>query len=366
MATKPRSVPRRVASTLIRAARLTKALAEAKRFYRSYVSKTAFAHTVERTATTEGSAGVAIVALFPRGPLLESVTRLISTLVAEHYLVIAVVNKTHQSPEWLAALAKLNITLLSRPNVGRDFGAYKVGYLFAEEHGLLTNAVNLIFANDSVYYGPRSQDHLVELLNGEHPWTAMFVNHQHHTHAQSFFLRFGNELFSLPAFRQFWRSYYPSEAREHTIDKGEVKLSATLIGLGYAPYGFVSVDRILSHPLFGDFTESEKHAIRRFSGQAGLTQPSLARSEIEALMRAQSHNSNLTHAWGGLSSRVLGTPLKLDLSPSWVTQEGLYETLIALGCSVEEATIALAFILKPPGKRLLQATPVVAVQAPHK
>ena len=29
-------------------------LAEAKRFYRSYVSKTAFAHTVERTATTEG------------------------------------------------------------------------------------------------------------------------------------------------------------------------------------------------------------------------------------------------------------------------------------------------------------------------
>jgi hypothetical protein len=104
VATKPRSVPRRVASTLIRAARLTKALAEAKRFYRSYVSKTAFAHTVERTATTEGSAGVAIVALFPRGPLLESVTRLISTLVAEQYLVIAVVNKTHQSPEWLAAL----------------------------------------------------------------------------------------------------------------------------------------------------------------------------------------------------------------------------------------------------------------------
>lgn len=366
MATKPRSVPRRVASTLIRAARLTKALAEAKRFYRSYVSKTAFAHTVERTATTEGSAGVAIVALFPRGPLLESVTRLINTLVAEQYLVIAVVNKTHQSPEWLAALAKLNITLLSRPNVGRDFGAYKVGYLFAEEHRLLTNAANLIFANDSVYYGPRSQDHLVELLNEEHPWTAMFVNHQHHTHAQSFFLRFGNELFSLPAFRQFWRSYYPSEAREHTIDKGEIKLSVTLIELGYAPHGFVSVDRILSHPLFGDFTENEKHAIRRFSGQAGLTQPSLGRREIEALMRAQVYNANPTHAWGSLSSRVLGTPLKLDLSPSWVTQEGLYETLIALGCSIEEATTALTFILKPLGKRLLQATPVVAVPAPHK
>jgi hypothetical protein len=83
-------------------------------------------------------------------------------------------------------------------------------------------------------------------------------------------------------------------------------------------------------------------------------------------MRAQFYNANGTHAWGSLSSRVLGTPLKLDLSPSWVTQEGLYETLIALGCSIEEATTALTFILKPPGKRLLQATPVVAVPAPHK
>ncbi len=360
MATKPRSVPRRAARALIRAARLTKALAEAKRFYRSYVSKTAFAHTVERTATTEASAGVAIVALFPRGPLLESVTRLISTLVAEQYLVIAVVNKSRQSPEWLAALAKLNITLLSRPNVGRDFGAYKVGYLFAEEHGLLTSAANLIFANDSVYYGPRSQDHLAELLKEEHPWTAMFVNHQHHTHAQSFFLRFSNELFSLPAFRTFWRTYYPSEAREHSIHKGEIKLSATLIELGHAPHAFVSVDRILSHPLFGDFKEGERHAIRRFSGQAGLTQLSLERREIEALMRAQFYNANGTHAHGLLASRVLGTPLKLDLSPAWVTQEGLYETLIALGCSAEEATTALAFILKSPGKRLAATTPTAA------
>jgi hypothetical protein len=93
---------------------------------------------------------------------------------------------------------------------------------------------------------------------------------------------------------------------------------------------------------------------------------SLERREIEALMRAQCYNANATHAHGTLASRVLGTPLKLDLSPTWVTQEALYETLIALGCSIEEATTALAFILKPPGKRLLQATPVVAVQAPHE
>lgn len=366
MAAKSHSLLRWAARTFIRGALLTKALAETKRFYRSYVSKTAISYVVERTVTVKGSAGVAIVALYPRGPLLASVTRLISTLVDEKYLVIAVVNKSRLSPEWITALAATNITLLSRPNVGRDFGAYKVGYLFAEEHGLLTNAANLIFANDSVYYGPRSQDHLVELLKEEHPWTAMFVNHERHTHAQSFFVRFSNELFSLPAFRQFWRSYYPSEAREHTINKGEVKLSATLIKLGHTPHGFVSVDRILSHPLFGDFTENEKNTIRKFSGQVGRTQVLLERSEIEELMRAQFYNVNRTHAHGLLASRVLGTPLKLDLSPEWTTQEALYKTLIALGCSIEEATTALAFILKPSGKRLAQATPVVAAQAPNE
>jgi hypothetical protein len=83
-------------------------------------------------------------------------------------------------------------------------------------------------------------------------------------------------------------------------------------------------------------------------------------------MRAQVYNANGTHAYGTLASRVLGTPLKLDLSPTWVTQEAIYETLIALGCSIEEATTALTFILKPPGKRLPQATPVVAVQAPRE
>ena len=133
------TLPRKTKRLVLRTARLTKAklLGEAKRFYRTYVSKTAIKHTVERTATAEGANGVAIVALYPRGPLLASVTRLISTLVDEKYLVIAVVNKSRLSPEWITALAAMNITLLSRPNVGRDFGAYKVGYLFAETHGLL-------------------------------------------------------------------------------------------------------------------------------------------------------------------------------------------------------------------------------------
>ena len=367
MAVKIPLIALRAVRPFIRAARHTKA--EVKRFYHFYVSKTALSYTVERTATVEGSAGVAIVVLYPRGPLLKSVTRLISTLVAEQYLVIAVVNKSSQSPEWLAALTQLNITLLSRPNVGRDFGAYRVGYLFAERQGLLINARHLIFANDSVYYGPRSQAHIVELLKDEHPWTAMFVNHEFHTHAQSFFLRLSRELFSLPAFHQFWRDYYPSEARKHNIHEGELKLSLTLTALGHSPHVFINADRILSSSLFGDFTEYEKHTILRSLSAAEASQVSIERQAerqaIEALMRAQYLTANITHAQGTLAARVLGAPLKLDLGPG-STPEVLHETLVALGCSAEEAATTLAFMLKSSKKRLARITPAVTTQVPHE
>jgi hypothetical protein len=367
MAAKLRSIARRAARPFIHAARYTKA--EVKRFYHFYVSKTVLSYTVERTATVEGSAGVAIVVLYPRGPLLESVTRLISTLVAEQYLVIAVMNKSRQSPEWLAALTQLNITLLSRPNVGRDFGAYRVGYLFAERQGLLTNARHLIFANDSVYYGPRSQAHMVELLKDEHPWTAMFVNYEFHTHAQSFFQRFSRELFSLSAFHQFWRDYYPSEKRKHNIHQGEVKLTSTLIILGYTPHGFISADRILSNSLFGDFTEYEKQNILRFCKAAEVSQVPIERQAerqaIEALMRSQFFTKNITHAQGTLAARVLGAPLKLDLG--WITtKEAIYGSLVALGCSAEEAATTLAFMLEPSKKRLARITPAAATQVLHE
>ena len=371
MVAKLRSIARRAVRPFIRSPRRTaaKALAEAKRFYHFYVSKTVLSYTVERTATVEGSAGVAIVALYPRGPLLESVTRLISTLVAEQHLVIAVMNKSRQSPEWLAALAQLNITLLSRPNAGRDFGAYRLGYLFAERQGLLKDAKHLIFANDSVYYGPRSQAHVAELLKDEHPWTAMFVNYEFPNHAQSFFLRFSRELFSLSGFHQFWRDYYPSEKRRHNIHQGEVKLTSTLITLGYTPHGFISADRILSNSLFGDFTEYEKQNILRFSRAAESsqvpTERQAERQAIEALMRSQFFNRNITHAQGTLATRVLGAPLKLDLG--WrTTKEPIYEALVALGCSAEEAATTLAFMLEPSKKRLARITPAAATQVLHE
>ncbi len=341
---------------MLRTARLAKAklLGEAKRFYRTYVSKTAIKHTVERTATAEGSAGVAVVALYPRGPLLASATRLISTLVDEGYHVIAVVNKSRLAPAWITALTQLNITLLSRPNVGRDFGAYKVGYLFAETHGLLATAKHLLFANDSVFYGPRSQAFISDLLKDEHAWTAMFVSRQVDVHAQSFFQRFSSEQFLHSAFKKFWHTYYPSEERMHTIKKGEIRLATTLTALGYTPHAYVTADRVLSSSSFGDFTENEKHNIRREAIARRVAKVSLEHAELVALMREQYLKWNITHVQGTLTSRVLGAPMKLDMPPLYVTQEAMRDALIALGTPPDEALATLTFMVTSQNKRSAQ------------
>jgi len=330
----------------LRAARLTKAkvLAEAKRFYRTYVSKTAIKHTVERTATAEGANGVAIVALSPRGPLLASATRLVSTLVDEGYHVIAVVNKSRQSPEWHAALAQLNITLLSRPNVGRDFGAYKVGYLYAEQRGLLATAKHLIFANDSVFYGPRSQAFIHETLKEEHPWSAMFVSHQINFHAQSFFQRFGSELILHSELKKFWHRFYVSEERLHNIYQGEFKLTTTLVRAGYQPHAHVTADRVLEHENFGAFTENEKHNLRRVAIAKRVAKVSLEHAELVGLMREQFATWNVTHVQGTLATRVLGAPLKLDILPLYVTQEAVRDALAALGTPSAEALAVLTYM----------------------
>jgi hypothetical protein len=358
MAPSIRTVARRALGPFYRSARRTAAriVAQVRRFYRYYLSKSFFTLTVVRTATVKGSSGVAIVVLYPRGPLLASVTRLIDTLVDEGYLVIAVVNKSRQSTTWLKTLEEKNITLISRPNIGRDFGAYKMGYLFADREGLLTNAQHLIFANDSMYYGPRSQPFVAGLLKEEEPWTAMFVNHHFYTHAQSFFIRFSRELFTQKEFHQFWRSYFPSEGREHAIHQGERKLTETLMQIGYTPSGYVTADRVLSNSAFGDFTQDERYLIQLFSSlylqPRGVALDSIRQPAIETLMRRQFHALNITHTQGTLVSRVLGAPLKLDIAQRYATPEAVRETLLALGCTHEEAESTLRFIFDLPPIRL--------------
>jgi glycosyltransferase involved in cell wall biosynthesis len=281
--------------------------------------------------------GVAVVALYPRTGIQESVMRLIDSLVDSNYSVIIVMNESHLADDWFVSLSKKPVEILRRPNIGRDFGAYKIGFIHAEKNGYLKNTENLLFANDSVLYGPRSNAFVQSMLKMKRPWHAMFVNYQFHTHAQSFFQVFEGNIFRSKAFAEFWHKYYPSELRHHAINNGEAGLSAICLALGFAPESYVNASSILNDVKFGDFTPDEKFGIWSNHGLTYLNQEISSFENTSFLMKRQYLENNVTHHQGLLASRVLNAPLKLDIfQTGQATIQGIEESLVALGFNDDE------------------------------
>ena len=291
------------------------------------------------------TSGLAIIALYPRPGILKSVNRLIDSLIDSNYSVLVVMNQSHLSDEWMKSLSSKPIEILNRPNIGRDFGAYKIGFTYAEKNGYLAAVNHLLFANDSVLYGPQSTIFVQSMLKVELPWHAMFVNYQHHTHAQSFFQVFGKEVFQEKSFSQFWHRYYPSELRHHAINNGEVGLSSTCLALGLSPVSYINAKSILENPEFVGFTPDEKFGIWSNHGYAFLNSALATLENSAFLMRRQYLENNITHHQGLLASRVLKAPLKFDIFKSGqATIDGLGDTLISMGLDQDEAKEIMAIM----------------------
>jgi hypothetical protein len=169
------------------------------------------------------------------------------------------------------------------------------------------------------------------------PWHAMFVNYQIHTHAQSFFQVFAKDIFQEKSFSKFWHDYYPSELRHHAINRGEVGLTKIALALGFSPVAYVNAKSILESPEFGDFTPDEKFGIWSNHGAAFLNTDIATFENSKMLMRRQYLENNVTHHQGLLASRVLKSPLKLDIfQTGQVTLGGMEDTLNALGVQDQE------------------------------
>jgi len=306
-------------------------------FIKYRITKKFDRYSVVKKIESLSSHGLAIVVLYPRAGVRESANRLIDSLVASNYSVLVVMNQSALSDEWLSSLSSKPIEILTRPNLGRDFGAYKIGYMHAEKTGYLKEINHLLFANDSVLYGSESVNFVKSMLKVSVPWHAMFVNYQFHTHAQSFFQVFNKVLFQEKSFSKFWHDYYPSELRHHAINNGEVGLSATCLGLGFSPVSYVSAKAILDNPEFEDFTPDEKFGIWGNHGATFLDTDITTFENSKMLMRRQYLENNVTHHQGLLVSRVLKSPLKLDIfQTGLVTLEGIGDTLNALGVQDQE------------------------------
>lgn len=262
---------------------------------------------------------VAVVALFPRGNLIYSTLRLIEALIEANYFVIAVINRSDGPIEaWINALEDKNMSILIRPNIGRDFGAYQSGIDYLQKQEYFGKIDNLVLANDSMYYVPRSKKFLADLLADKSPWVSMFVNYQSHVHAQSFFIKFSRPVFTHKNFIKFWAHYYPNNVRINVIENGEKFFSDTLVESGFYPKAFVTPEMLTTAKALSTLMPDEKFALwggYRYLEIDEMRNPTSAHSlQISRIFREQ----NATHVAGLIATRILGAPMKLDLGREYL------------------------------------------------
>jgi hypothetical protein len=249
-----------------------------------------------------------------------------------------VINRnSNLTDKYLSHFKSLDLSIIVRPNIGRDFGAYQAGFKFLQRNEILGSTRQLIFANDSVLYGPKSAEFIRKFLNFESNWKSFYVNFQYHTHAQSFFMNFSDVIFKCDSFVDFWLKYYPTSLRYKVINDGEVQLTQTLLKNGHTPESFISsnlktwskdIEAMNYEELFGlwnGFYFKDSVHLKEFSK---LNELQFHRTLMEL---------NPTHHLGLFVSRSTGAPIKLDLlRTGLVTINGLEIAMKSLGLQEKE------------------------------
>lgn len=126
--------------------------------------------------------------------------------------------------------------IISRSNIGQDFGAWKDGYIYCLENQLLTNTEWLLLCNDSNFFlgGSHAKTFInafeAKLSNKKSDLIALNKNYECWQHYQSYFLCFHSRIFTKQEFNKFWKQYLPLNNRFHAIKKGEIALTRNIIG----------------------------------------------------------------------------------------------------------------------------------------
>ncbi len=315
----------------------------------------------EGSATSTGqSRRVAVIAIFPSDESMPFTQNLLTGLLANHFHVITLSNRTLTPFQKQAILPHCH-ALIERHNVGRDIGAYQHGIRLLSEQGMLEKADWLILANDSLYYPKNIQHVISEMLEKAHPFQSLFENFdERHYHAQSFFLLFGKEMFLSKAFQHFWKAYFPSSTRPHSIDEGEVGITKTLKKINHLPRAYYISSYITNS--IRQITEKETMNNMPVSNMlfdlylpdayTGLLNdqslPIYRRKAIYMLERMLNQLNPVTGPPGLAISYILHAPLKRDLFYRRIFD--LFQILQYAGGFTPEELIAMEDDLRKKGR----------------
>ena len=121
-------------------------------------------------------------------------------------------------------------TILTRPNVGWDFAAWRD----ALAHEDMTSWDEVILTNSSVVGPLWPMGALLDRMGGkEHDFWGMIFSKQFRPHLQSFFLSFSRQVVLSDAWREFWYNVADLEDKRDVIRKYELGFTQHLLRAGF-------------------------------------------------------------------------------------------------------------------------------------
>lgn len=243
---------------------------------------------VESCLPIEDNKPFAILVYYePSGSMSKSVHNILIELHAKSTNTILVSN-CDLSEEQRKIAKGLVQFIITRKNIGFDFGAYKDGIKFIIDEGFAFD--RLILLNDSVYYFSKDIEALVDKLLGPNDVIAAFENWEppHQPHLQSFMLSLSRRLFDCKEFRNFWQNYRPVSNRLYAIENGEKKLSKVILNLSQSSSVIYSSKMIAEQ-----FETIKAEDIFQYIALPKHSRSSNAKTDTSSAIRKWSYNGSL-------------------------------------------------------------------------
>jgi hypothetical protein len=168
----------------------------------------------------------------------ESSTNILSTVKDLGGYVILVTNSSQYIFDDKAKT--LADVFIDNKDTGWDFSQYKRASQYIYSNLDKANFSKVIYANDSVFYLPKTlKNDLVALLNNEYDVGTFFDGlGRYNYHFASWFISVGRDIFLSEKIRKFWNKFFEVKNKFYAIVEGEYSFSKTLFSL--LPRTFVS------------------------------------------------------------------------------------------------------------------------------
>jgi len=298
---------------------------------------------------------LAIFVLYPGTTPFVSIVRAISSLQQSGYQVLLVLNRNASTNDWSEKLSKVTSHILTRDNIGADFGAYKAAIHYLEKSGFYTKLKNLVLVNDSIYFNQNSVEVLAEIARPSNPVNCLFFHRQSVVHAASTLLKFDRNKLDDLNFKRFWKNYYPYIQKSQIIRKGEQSLTSKCGQNYFKP--FVESKNLLNHNEVKNMKPAErmqliKWAYRSLGSSFGEFDLYCRNMPDHKLIEYGIYNFQVSNSLGLYLTRVYKVPIKLDLVKLDLIQMSDYKELLQAENVSESEIDALLGIIALKGSSL--------------